>query len=67
MQNIIIANQKFQENIVNLVNNSGLPAFIMKQTLKDVVDLLEQLEEQQLQEAVQNEEKKEKKEAEKDG
>lgn len=67
MQNIIIANQKFQENIVNLVNNSGLPAFIMKQTLKDVVALLEQLEEQQLQEAIQNEEKKEKKEAEKDG
>lgn len=67
MQNIIIANQKFQENIVNLVNNSGLPAFIMKQNLKDVVALLEQLEEQQLQEAIQNEEKKEKKEAEKDG
>ena len=67
MQNIIIANQKFQENIVNLVNNSGLPAFIMKQNLKDVVALLEQLEEQQLKEAIQNEEKKEKKEAEKDG
>ena len=65
MQNIIIMRKKFQEDVVNLINESGLPAFIMKDTLRNLIPLLEKLEAQQLQQAEQAEKAEE--EAEKDG
>ena len=45
---ITVARQEFTENLVNLVNNSGLPAFVMRSALSQIDTALAQLEAQQL-------------------
>lgn len=48
---IIVARQEFTENVVKTVNASGLPAFVMKGILEQVIKQLEILEERQEKEA----------------
>ncbi len=47
MEEIIIKERETKEKIVELVNNSKLPAFILKPIFKDMYDQLNILEEQQ--------------------
>ncbi len=68
MEEQIIKNQKFKEDIVKVINESGLPAFIIKPTLKELFEQVSLLEEKQYLEAQANQrqtKKKAKKEAEK--
>lgn len=50
---LIVARQEFAQNIVGTVNSSGLPAFVMKQLLEEVIKQLEILEERQEKEAME--------------
>ena len=50
---LIVARQEFAKSIVETVNTSGLPAFVMKQLLQDVIKQLEILEERQEKEALE--------------
>lgn len=45
---ITVARQEFSEALVQLVNNSGLPAFVMRQSLAQMDNALSQLEQAQL-------------------
>lgn len=45
---ITVARQEFSEALVALVNNSGLPAFVMRQSLAQMDNALSQLEQAQL-------------------
>lgn len=45
---ITVARQEFTQDLVNLVNNSGLPAFVMRQSLAQMDQALAQLEQAQL-------------------
>nr|DAV01113.1 MAG TPA: hypothetical protein [Bacteriophage sp.] len=45
---ITVARQEFTQQLVNLVNNSGLPAFVMRSALSQVDTALAQLEQAQL-------------------
>lgn len=45
---ITVARQEFSEAFVKLVNNSGLPAFVMRQALAQMDNALSQLEQAQL-------------------
>lgn len=45
---ITVARQEFSESLVKLVNNSGLPAFVMRQSLAQMDNALSQLEQAQL-------------------
>lgn len=58
---ITLLKQDFDRNLVELINNSGLPACVMKPSLANLIQLLDQLEQRQLEadqaawEAAQNE------------
>lgn len=45
---ITVARQEFTQALVNLVNSSGLPAFVMRQSLAQMDNALSQLEQAQL-------------------
>lgn len=45
---ITVARQEFTENLVNLVNNSQLPAFVIRSALAQMDTALAQLEQAQL-------------------
>lgn len=45
---ITVARHEFTESLVNLVNTSGLPAFVMRQSLAQMDQALAQLEQAQL-------------------
>lgn len=45
---ITVARQEFTQSLVNLVNSSGLPAFVMRQSLAQMDQALAQLEQAQL-------------------
>lgn len=45
---ITVARQEFSEALVKLVNESGLPAFVMRQALAQMDNALSQLEQAQL-------------------
>lgn len=45
---ITVARNEFSEALVSLVNNSGLPAFVMRQVLAQMDSALSQLEQAQL-------------------
>lgn len=42
-----ISYREFQTNLMNTINNSGLPAFVMIPLVQDTLRQLKQLEEQQ--------------------
>ena len=45
---ITIARQDFINNIASIINNSGLPAFVMKDVLKDMYTQLAEIEKKEL-------------------
>ena len=59
MEEIIIKERETRENIVQAINKSNLPAFILKPILKDMLEQIEQLEQQQYNIAIENKKKKE--------
>lgn len=65
MNNIILKHRKFKEDLVNLINEAELPAFILKPVIDELLEQLKQLEETQYEQAVelqnQNKEKEDKK------
>lgn len=60
MEEVILKKKEFEEKIVELINESGLPAFILKPIIKDLFEQLNILDQQQLEQAQKN--KKEEKE-----
>ena len=59
MEEVIIKNGEFKQKLVGLINESGLPAFILKPTFKEIYEQLNVLEQQQYQEALASKEKEE--------
>lgn len=67
MEELIIKEREFRMGLVNLVNNSNLPAFIMKSTLKEILQEVTEIANQDYETAVaqmQGKEKEEKEEQE---
>lgn len=68
MEEIIIEERKLRENLVQVLNNSNLPAIIKKYVLREMFEQIEVIEQKQYEQAVWNtehkkeNEKKEKKE-----
>ena len=44
MNELILKDRKFKEDIINVVNNSGLLAFMIKPFFKELLEQLETLE-----------------------
>lgn len=63
--NIILAERKFKEDIIKLVNESNLPAFILKNSVKEIYEQLVQAEQAQYENALKEQEKEETKKKEK--
>lgn len=59
MEEVILKKREFDEKMVQLINESGLPAFILKPTFKELYEQLNVLEQQQYQEALASKEKEE--------
>lgn len=59
MEELILKEREFKEKMIELINNSNLPAFILKPTIKDLYEQLNTLEQQQYEQA--KESKKDKK------
>lgn len=53
MEDLIIKEREFKENLVKTVNESKLPAFIMKSVLKEMLEQINLLEIQQYNQAVE--------------
>lgn len=51
MEEIILLKKEFEEKIVTLINESNLPAFILKPIIKELFEQLNILEQQQLEQA----------------
>lgn len=62
MEEVILKKREFDEKMVQLINESELPAFILKPTFKELYDQLNVLEQQQYQEALASKEKEKSKE-----
>lgn len=56
---LTILHKEFTENLTNLINTSGLPAFIMLHVLKECEQALAVLANQQLQRDIEHEAKEE--------
>lgn len=54
MEELILKEREFKENIVQVVNNSKLPAFIIKPILKELFEQVNVLEEQQYKKAIES-------------
>ena len=68
MEEIIIKQREFRTQLVNLINDSSLPAFIIKPILEDLLSQINKIDEDQYQEALQKvNEKNTKKGDEEDG
>ena len=62
MEEIILKKREFEEKLVELINESNLPAFILKPIIKDMFEQLNILEQQQYELAQKNKEEKDKEE-----
>lgn len=62
MDELIIKEREFKEKLVQLINESQLPAFVIKPMLKEMFEQVNVLEQQQYEQACANKEKKEKEE-----
>ena len=58
MEELILKEREFKEKIIELINNSNLPAFIIKPILKELFEQVNLLEEQQYQEVVKTKKEK---------
>ena len=56
MDEIIINERKMRENIVKIINESGLPAFILKPIFKEILEQINIMVEEQYNQAVLNKE-----------
>lgn len=54
MEEIILMKKEFEEKLVKLINESNLPAFILKPIIKDLFEQLNVLEQQQFEQAQKN-------------
>ncbi len=57
MEDLIIKEREFKEDIVKIINNSNLPAFIIKPILKELLGQVELLEQEQYNKAVEKKNK----------
>lgn len=57
MDNSILKIYQFKEELIQKINNSNLPAIIVKLIIKDLLSEVEKIELQQYQEAKTNQEK----------
>lgn len=62
MEEVILIKKEFEENLVKLINESKLPAFILRPIIKDLLEQLNLLEQQQLEQAQKIKEEKDKEE-----
>ena len=62
MEELIIKEREFRMGLVNLVNNSNLPAFIMKSTIKEILQEVTEIANQDYETAVSQMQEKEKEE-----
>lgn len=62
MDELILKENKFKEDIVAVINNSELPAFILKPILKELIEQVCLLEQEQYEKAKQNQIETEKEE-----
>lgn len=62
MDELIIKEREFKEKMVQVINESGLPACIIKPTLKEMFEQASVLEQQQYETACANKDKKEEEE-----
>ena len=62
MEELIIKEREFRMGLVNLVNNSNLPAFIMKSTLKEILQEVTEVANRDYETAVAQMQEKEKEE-----
>lgn len=58
MEDLILKEHKLREDIVQIINASNLPAFILEPIIKDVYSEVNKLKEQQYNEAVLAQSKK---------
>ena len=61
MEDLIILAHEFKQELVNTINNSGLPAFVLEPIIKDIYEQILKEDNRQYQEAVMAKEKKNKK------
>lgn len=61
MDELILMEREFKENIVDMINASGMPAFILKSIIKELFEQLSLLEQKQYEEACINKEKEKEK------
>lgn len=54
MEELILSKREFEENLVEIINKSNLPAFVLKPIIKDLFEQLNLLEQQQLEQAQKN-------------
>lgn len=59
MEEIILMKKNFEENLVKLINESNLPAFILKPIVKELFEQLNIIEQQQLEQAQKNKKEEE--------
>ena len=64
MEELIIKQEEFNKELAELINKSGLPAFIVEPILKDYYNQVVELKNQQYQQAIQITEEKKQKEIE---
>lgn len=62
MEEVILMKREFEEKLVELINESKLPAFILRPIIKDLLEQLNLLEQQQLEQAQKIKEEKSKEE-----
>lgn len=53
MEKLILNQRKIKKDIVELINNSNLPAFILKPIIKELYEQIELLEQQQYEKALE--------------
>ena len=58
MEQIILKEREIKEKMVGLINNSGMPAFMLKNIIKELYDQLNIIEQQQYEEALKNKQEK---------
>lgn len=51
MDELILKEREFKKNIVNMINTSGMPAFILKPIIKELFEQLNLLEQKQYEDA----------------
>ena len=59
MEELILKKREFEEKIIETINNSNLPAFIIKPFLKELFEQVNLLEQQEYEKSLKSKEEKE--------